>query len=162
MTCSGNAVESTIIALMPPVSAINGASFWPVLAILRLMRCAVGVDPVKQTPATRGSATSIAPILVASGVASNAPILASGAASNAAILVAPGAASSAPILPPGAASNASILLALKAASNAPILVAPGAASNAPILVAPGLRHGQRNKSPLDGNQRNCCMYFIKL
>ncbi|MCY1174031.1 hypothetical protein D9M73_142170 [compost metagenome] len=61
-TCSGKAVESTIIALIPPVSAISGtigrvSSSSSERAIFR----AVAVEPVKATPAMRGSAVSAAP-----------------------------------------------------------------------------------------------------
>jgi hypothetical protein len=50
-TCSGSAVESTIIALIPPVSAISGtigrlSSSSSARAILR----AVAVEPVNATP----------------------------------------------------------------------------------------------------------------
>ena len=59
--CSGRAVESTIIALRPPVSAISGARGSRFSAMERLMICATSVEPVKQTPATRGSEVSGAP-----------------------------------------------------------------------------------------------------
>ena len=59
--CSGSAVESTIIALRPPVSAISMASGAAVLASCRSIRRATSVEPVKQTPAMRGSAVSGAP-----------------------------------------------------------------------------------------------------
>ena len=59
--CSGSAVESTIIALSPPVSAMSGASGARCCAIARSMRRAVSVEPVKQTPSMRGSAQSAAP-----------------------------------------------------------------------------------------------------
>ena len=59
-TCSGSAELSTIIAFWPPVSAISGD--------LRVAPCeraaislATAVDPVKATPAMRGSSTSAAP-----------------------------------------------------------------------------------------------------
>ncbi len=51
--CSGSAVESTIMALRPPVSAISGAAGPAPAASARSMRIAVCVDPVKQTPAVR-------------------------------------------------------------------------------------------------------------
>ena len=59
--CSGSAVESTSMALSPPVSAISGAvgSRWS--AMLRRMACAVSVEPVKATPCTRGSRVRAAP-----------------------------------------------------------------------------------------------------
>ena len=61
-TCSGSAELSTIIAFWPPVSAIStGASSRS--ASCRLMRRATSVEPVKTTPAMRGSATSAAPIV---------------------------------------------------------------------------------------------------
>ena len=59
--CSGSAVESTIIALRPPVSAISMASGAAVLASWRSISRATSVEPVKQTPAMRGSAVSGAP-----------------------------------------------------------------------------------------------------
>ena len=62
-TCSGNADESTIIALSPPVSAISGASAARCRAILRLIHCAVLVEPVKQTPPIRESEVNAAPTL---------------------------------------------------------------------------------------------------
>ena len=43
------------MALSPPVSAISGAPGARVSAIFRLMTWAVSVEPVKQTPAMRGS-----------------------------------------------------------------------------------------------------------
>ncbi len=62
-TCSGSAVESTIIALMPPVSATNGmmalcrseSAFW--------IAQAVSLEPVKAMPPTRGSLTRALPTL---------------------------------------------------------------------------------------------------
>ena len=59
--CSGSAVESTIIALRPPVSAISMASGAAVSASCRSISFATSVEPVKQTPAMRGSAVSGAP-----------------------------------------------------------------------------------------------------
>ncbi len=59
-TCSGSAVESTIIAFWPPVSAISG-TLPPRCASVRLMRPATSVEPVNITPRTRASATSAAP-----------------------------------------------------------------------------------------------------
>ena len=56
--CSGSAVESTIIALSPPVSAISMASGAAVSASCRSISLATSVEPVKQTPAMRGSAVS--------------------------------------------------------------------------------------------------------
>ena len=60
-TCSGSAVESAIMALMPPVSAMNGtmaprrsaSAFW--------IAHAVSFEPVKATPLMRGSLTSASP-----------------------------------------------------------------------------------------------------
>ena len=60
--CSGSAVLSTIIALSPPVSAISGACGSSAPAMVRLMRCAVAVEPVKHTPETRASPVSSPPI----------------------------------------------------------------------------------------------------
>ena len=62
-TCSASAEESTTIALRPPVSAISARG-----APRRVRRPAssfsisraTGVEPVKTTPWTRGSATSAA------------------------------------------------------------------------------------------------------
>ena len=59
--CSGSAVESTIMALRPPVSAISMASGAAVSASCRSISLATSVEPVKQTPAMRGSAVSGAP-----------------------------------------------------------------------------------------------------
>ena len=59
--CSGSAVESTIIALRPPVSAISMASGAAVSASCFSISLATSVEPVKQTPAMRGSAVSGAP-----------------------------------------------------------------------------------------------------
>ena len=59
--CSGRAVESTIIALSPPVSATSAASGARCSAMARSMRLAVPVEPVKQTPSMRGSVTRAAP-----------------------------------------------------------------------------------------------------
>ena len=60
-TCSVSAVESTIIALMPPVSAMSTASGAAVSASVRLIACATSVEPVKTTPAMPGAAVSGAP-----------------------------------------------------------------------------------------------------
>ena len=54
-TCSGSAVESTIIAFMPPVSATMRGNAPSRAASARLMTTAVSVDPVNATPARRGS-----------------------------------------------------------------------------------------------------------
>ena len=56
--CSGSAVESTIIAFSPPVSASSMASGAAVSASWRSISLATSVEPVKQTPAMRGSAVS--------------------------------------------------------------------------------------------------------
>jgi hypothetical protein len=58
-TCSGSAELSAISAFWPPVSAIRVA-IGPAsrAASARLMRRAVSVEPVKHTPATRGSRVS--------------------------------------------------------------------------------------------------------
>ena len=58
VTCSGSAVASTIMALMPPVSAISG-TIGAVLCGERAVddRAPTSVEPVKATPATPGSAT---------------------------------------------------------------------------------------------------------
>ena len=60
-TCSASAELSTIIALMPPVSAMNGTIGPGRAASDRAMVCAVSVPPVKATPAMRGSFTSAWP-----------------------------------------------------------------------------------------------------
>ena len=67
VTCSGSAVASTIMALMPPVSAISGTIGPSLAASARLISRATSVEPVKATPATRGSATSAAPTLPSPG-----------------------------------------------------------------------------------------------
>ena len=54
-TCSGSAVASTIMALMPPVSAISGTIGPSLAASARLIARATSVEPVKATPATRAS-----------------------------------------------------------------------------------------------------------
>ena len=59
--CSGSAVESTTIALRPPVSATSGAKGSRWAAMARSMRLAVAVEPVKTTPATRGSEVMAVP-----------------------------------------------------------------------------------------------------
>ena len=60
-TCSGSALESTSMALMPPVSAISGVIAPSLAASARLMILATWVEPVNTTPATPGAATSAAP-----------------------------------------------------------------------------------------------------
>ena len=61
-TCSGRAVESTIIAFMPPVSAISvGSGALSRAARARLIICAVSVPPVNTTPVMRGSEVSTLP-----------------------------------------------------------------------------------------------------
>ena len=60
-TCSGRAEASTTMALTPPVSAISVAIGPGRAASAALMRRAVPSEPVKATPAIRGSATSGAP-----------------------------------------------------------------------------------------------------
>ena len=60
-TCSGSALESTSMALMPPVSAISGVMGPSLAASARLMILATWVEPVNTTPATPGAATSAAP-----------------------------------------------------------------------------------------------------
>ena len=64
--CSGSAEESTIIALMPPVSAMSAGMAPSRAASARLMRSAVSFEPVKATPPMRGSASRILPILAPS------------------------------------------------------------------------------------------------
>ena len=51
-TCSGSAVASTIMALMPPVSAMSGTMLEFFAASARLIARATSVEPVKTTPAT--------------------------------------------------------------------------------------------------------------
>jgi hypothetical protein len=53
-TCSGSAVLSTSMALMPPVSAISGTIGPSLAASARLMILATWVEPVNTTPATPG------------------------------------------------------------------------------------------------------------
>jgi len=67
VTCSGNAVASTIIGLMPPVSAMKGTMGASLAANTRLMLRATSVEPVKAMPATRGSATNAAPMAPSPG-----------------------------------------------------------------------------------------------
>src|ERR1700730_5212009 len=66
-TCSGNAVASTIMALMPPVSAIKGTIAASFAASVRWIERATSVEPVNAMPATWESATSAAPILPSPG-----------------------------------------------------------------------------------------------
>ena len=61
-TCSGSAELSTSIAFWPPVSAISTGSGPSLAASERLMSRAVSVEPVKATPAMRGSPVSVGPI----------------------------------------------------------------------------------------------------
>ncbi len=61
-TCSGSAEESTIMALTPPVSAMSGTIGPSRPARLWLIFFAVSTEPVKATPAMRGSATRRAPM----------------------------------------------------------------------------------------------------
>ena len=56
-TCSGSAVESTIIAFRPPVSAISGTMGPVFFASAIWMARAVSLEPVNTTPAMRGSPT---------------------------------------------------------------------------------------------------------
>ena len=56
VTCSGSAVASTIMALMPPVSAISAGIGPSLAASARLMMRATSVEPVKATPATAACA----------------------------------------------------------------------------------------------------------
>ena len=59
--CSSSAELSTIITLMPPVSATSVAIAPSRAASARLIAWAVAVEPVKTTPATRRSLTSAPP-----------------------------------------------------------------------------------------------------
>ncbi len=61
-TCSGSAVASAIMALMPPVSAISGTIGPSLAASVRLIRRATSVEPVKTTPAMSACAVSTAPM----------------------------------------------------------------------------------------------------
>ena len=70
LTCSGSAVLSTTMALMPPVSAISGTMAPSLAARVRLMILATWVEPVNTTPATPGAATRAAPT-VSPGPCSN-------------------------------------------------------------------------------------------
>ena len=58
--CSGSAVESTIMALRPPVSATKGMMGPLRSASARLSHFAVARDPVKATPARRESRSTAA------------------------------------------------------------------------------------------------------
>ncbi|MCY1364673.1 hypothetical protein D9M69_514880 [compost metagenome] len=60
-TCSGRAVLSTSMALMPPVSAISGTMAPSFAASARWMILATCVEPVNTTPAMPACATSEAP-----------------------------------------------------------------------------------------------------
>jgi hypothetical protein len=60
-TCSGSAELSTSMAFWPPVSAISVAIAVSRAASIRLMMRATSVDPVKATPARRGSGRSASP-----------------------------------------------------------------------------------------------------
>ncbi len=61
-TCSGSALESTIIALQPPVSAISGISSSPARAAsARSINAATSLDPVNTTARIRASLVSMAP-----------------------------------------------------------------------------------------------------
>jgi hypothetical protein len=62
-TCSGRAVASTSMALIPPVSAMSGTIGPRFMASARLIAQAVSVEPVKATPATFGCAVKAAPKL---------------------------------------------------------------------------------------------------
>ncbi len=72
-TCSGKAVESTIIVLSPPVSAINGTNGPFLAAKVRLILNAVAFDPVKDTPPQKGCSTNAAPTAPSPTTNCNAP-----------------------------------------------------------------------------------------
>ncbi len=61
-TCSGSAVESTIIAFWPPVSAISVAIGPLRPASARLIAVAASVEPVKATPQSLASPNSALPM----------------------------------------------------------------------------------------------------
>ena len=65
-TCSGSDEESAISAFWPPVSAISTPMAASRAASERLIARAVSVEPVKATPATRGSRVSAAPTVAPS------------------------------------------------------------------------------------------------
>ena len=65
-SCSGSADESAISAFCPPVSAMSGMMRPPARGERAAIARAVSVEPVKATPATRGSATSRAPTVAPS------------------------------------------------------------------------------------------------
>ena len=67
ITCSGSALESAIMALRPPVSAMKGTMAPRRSASARWMAQPVALEPVKATPATRGSLTRAAPTAPAPG-----------------------------------------------------------------------------------------------
>ena len=71
-TCSSSAVESTIIALTPPVSAMSGTIKPGFSASARLIVLATSSDPVKTTPAQAGCATRAAPTSPPPGKSCNA------------------------------------------------------------------------------------------
>ncbi len=60
-TCSGKAVESTIMALMPPVSAISGRIAPSRAASARLSQRPVAVEPVNTTPASAACLSAVSP-----------------------------------------------------------------------------------------------------
>ena len=67
ITCSGSALESAIMALMPPVSAMKGTIGPPRMRAPAGSRWPASLEPVKATPATRVSRTSAAPTSPAPG-----------------------------------------------------------------------------------------------
>ena len=71
-TCSGKAVASTIMALMPPVSAMSGTIGPSLAASVRLMARATSVEPVNTTPAISGCAVNTAPIAPSPGTTCSA------------------------------------------------------------------------------------------
>ena len=122
-TCSGSALLSTTIALMPPVSAISGTIGPSFAASARLIRRATAVEPVKQTPAVRTSATSAAPTV------SPGPCSSSKASAGT----------------PASCSNATMRCATagvcSAGFAATVLPATSAAATWPVKIASGKFHG---------------------
>ena len=122
-TCSASAVESTIIALMPPVSAIKTASGLPTVASVRSIAQAVASEPVKHTPAMRGSPLKAAPTVSPS----------------------PGNSSSTSRGTPASCSKATARAAISGVCSAGLastgLPATSAAASWPVKIANGKFHG---------------------
>ena len=113
-TCSGSAVESTIIALIPPVSAISGTMARVSSSSSdRAILLAVAVDPVNATPMIRASAVSAAPTSGPPGTRTSAssgtPASREGATARAAIRGVCGAGLATTVLPPTFTETVAVL-----------------------------------------------------